>query len=80
MILDFSQFLSQSSVSLVLKITFLIVIGIYVIFSLMLTNKIRSFSKILFIPPQGGGGLMQKLTLVYSFVVIIFFFLVLIVL
>lgn len=80
MIIDFSHFLQQSSVYFAFKVIFLLIIGLYVIFCLMLTNKIRSFGKILFIPPQGGGNLMQRVTIIYSIIVIIFFFLVLIVL
>ena len=80
MILDPTNFFQQINIPLIIKIIFLILIGLYSIFSLMLANKVRSFNKILFLPPNGGGGLMQTLALVYSVTIVIFFLLALIML
>ena len=80
MIINSTALMNQINISLIIKIIFLIIIGLYVIFSLMLVNKIRSFNKILFLPPNGGENLMQAISVVYSVIIIIFFILALIVL
>ena len=80
MIINPSTLLQQINIPLLIKITFLVLVGLYAIFSLMLANKIRSFNKILFLPPNGGESLMQAVSLIYAVIVIIFFLLVLIVL
>jgi hypothetical protein len=78
MIFDPSNLFQQLNISLLIKITLLVLIGMYTVFSLMLANKIRSFNKILFLPTRSGGNLMQKAALIYSIIVFILFILTLI--
>jgi hypothetical protein len=73
MIFDPMTFLQNFTPPLFVKVTALIFIGLYALFSFMLATKIRSFNKILFLPPNSGGSLMQRLTLIYSFVVALLF-------
>jgi hypothetical protein len=73
MIFDPTTFLQNFNPHLFVKVTALIFIGLYAIFSFMLATKIRSFNKILFLPPNSGGNLMQQVTLLYSFMVALLF-------
>lgn len=77
---DITLIFQQSSIHLFVKIVFLVLIGLFLIFSLMIANKIRSFNKILFLPSRSGGSLMQSIAIVYSFVVFVLFVLAMILL
>lgn len=80
MIIDLTNYLQNSNIQLFIKITTLVFIGLYAMFCIMLATKIRSFNKILFLPPNSGGTLMQKIALIYSFCVVFLFLLALIML
>lgn len=80
MILDPMSLLQSINTHLLVKVTTLIFIGLYAIFSFMLATKIRSFNKILFLPPNSGGRLMQRITIFYSITIAALFLLTLIML
>jgi len=73
MIIDPTTILQNLDIPLFIKIIALILIGLYAIFSFMLATKIRSFNKILFLPPNSGGGLMQSIALMYTVTVLVLF-------
>ena len=80
MLPNFLNFFQQSNIHLFIKIIFLILVGLFMIFSLMLANKIRSFNKILFLPARGGGELIQSIAIIYSCIIFILFILAIIML
>lgn len=51
-----------SFVHLFIKIALLIMIGLYALFTLMLTTKVKSFNKVVFLPPSSGAELIQTTT------------------
>ena len=73
MIFDPTTILQNLNIPLFIKIAALILIGLYAIFSFMLATKIRSFNKILFLPPNSGGGLMQFIALMYTVTILVLF-------
>lgn len=73
MILDLTNILQQINIPVFIKSVSLVLIGLYAIFSIMLATKIRSFNKILFLPPNSGGGLMQTIAITYTIVVVLLF-------
>lgn len=73
MITDPINFLPNLNIDMLIKITSLVFIGMYAVFSFMLTTKIRSFNKILFLPPNSGGSLMQRIMIVYTITVAVLF-------
>ena len=75
MINDISQITHDPNFHLFIKVVALVVIGLFGVFSFMLATKIRSFNKILFLPPNSGGSFMQRLAVIYSLVVLVLFIL-----
>lgn len=73
MITDPTTLIHNLNLHVWVKLIALIFIGLYAIFSFMLATKVRSFNKILFLPPNSGGGLMQRLTIIYSVIVAVLF-------
>lgn len=79
MISELFPFIQDSNIQLFIKIMSLILIGLYAIFALMLANKIRSFNKILFLPPHSGGKLMQFIALIFFIAVLSLFLITLVI-
>ncbi len=79
MIIDPFVIFKNFSLTFFIKIVTLILIGLYAIFSFMLATKIRSFNKILFLPPRSGGKLMQTLAIIYFLAVLSLFLITLVI-
>jgi len=56
-----------------IKLALLILMGLYLIFTFMLTVKIRSLNKTVFLPPESGEVLIRVLAILYLLVVISLF-------
>lgn len=67
-------------IKIFIKIVVLIVIAIVAISSFMLATKIRSFNRVLFLPPKSGGELVQKMAVGYFITVLVLFLVALIML
>lgn len=55
------------------KISLLILIGLYTLFSFMLAIKIRSLNKIVFLPRESGEGLIRLFAIIYLLVALSLF-------
>jgi hypothetical protein len=62
-----------------IKVTLLILIGLYAAFSFMLIAKIRSLNKIVFLPDSSKAPFIQKFATVYFILVLSLFFLTLVI-
>ncbi|HZE86895.1 MAG TPA: DUF5657 family protein [Methylomirabilota bacterium] len=62
-----------NNIRLFIKVAFLILVGLYAIFTFMLATKIRSFNKILFLPANSGGAFLQLVAIIYFFIVLSLF-------
>ncbi len=76
---DIVSFTKSFPFALTMKIALLTLIGLYAIFSFMLSIKIRSFNKIVFLPPSSGAVFIQVFAYIYFFVVLSLFFLALVI-
>jgi len=76
---DLFPFIQNSNLQFFIKAMALTLIGLYAIFSLMLANKIRSFNKILFLPPKSGGWLMQAIAIIHFLAVLSLFLITLVI-
>ncbi|HSA83284.1 MAG TPA: hypothetical protein VLF20_00175 [Patescibacteria group bacterium] len=74
------SFVTPDIITLGMKIIILIIIGILGISAFMLATKIRSFNKILFLPPNSGGEFIQRVCTAYFVTVVVLFLLALLVL
>lgn len=73
-LLPFSQIFTNSQTSLILKVSVLLLIGLYNIFVLVIFNHIRSFKRILVINQTEGSHLIQKAALIYIIISFSLFF------
>lgn len=73
-------FIKPEMISLFSKVAILVVIAILGISALMLATKIRSFNKILFLPPYSGGSFVQRMAIFYFITIGVLFLLALLVL
>lgn len=80
MTLDPFFFTQSIYIKLFIKIVVLIVIAILGISAFMLAVKIRSFNKVLFLPPNSGGEFIQRVAIGYCIVVAVLFLFALLVL
>ena len=55
----------------IFKIGFLILLGVYIIFAFMLTNKVRSFKRIITL--STGSGVLFVQTFSYIFLILLLF-------
>lgn len=55
------------------KIALLILIGLYALFTLMLSVKIRSLNKTVFLPPESGETILRILAIIYFLAVLSLF-------
>lgn len=62
-----------------IKIALLVLIGLYGLFTIMLATKVRSFNKIVFLPPSSGATLIQFLTIFLALLLISLFFVTLVI-
>ncbi len=72
---DFIQLFGLANARLIFKIGFLIIVGLFVIFSFMLLTKVRALNRVIFLPPEAGKIVLQILTVLYFLVVLSLFFL-----
>lgn len=56
-----------------IKVALLILIGIYAIFTLMLSTKIRSLNKTVFLPRESGEIIIRFVAILYFFIVLSLF-------
>ena len=68
-------FTQHDFIKLLIKTVVLVIIAIVAISAFMLATKIRSFNRVLFLPPKSGGELVQKVAVIYFFIVIALFIL-----
>lgn len=55
------------------KIALLILMGLYLLFSLMLSTKIRSLNKTVFLPPESGEVILRVVAILYVLAVLSLF-------
>lgn len=55
------------------RIALLILIGIYLLFAIMLSTKIRSLNKTVFLPPQSGEVILRLFSIFYVLLVLSLF-------
>ena len=63
----------DAEAQLYVKIALLILIGLYVLFSLMLATKIRSLNKTVFLPTESGEIVIRLFAILYVLVVLSLF-------
>jgi hypothetical protein len=56
-----------------IKIALLILIGLYFVFSFMLSTKIRSLNKTVFLPPQSGEIVLRIFSILYVLAILSLF-------
>jgi hypothetical protein len=56
-----------------IKIALLILIGLYAFFTLMLSTKIRSLNRTVFLPTESGEGIIRFVAIIYFFAVLSLF-------
>lgn len=66
-------FTQPDFIKLFLKIIVLAIIVIVAISAFMLATKIRSFNRVLFLPPKSGGEFVQRIAIIYFFIVVVLF-------
>lgn len=66
-------FTQPDFIRLFMKIVVLIIIAIVAISAFMLATKIRSFNRVLFLPPKSGGELVQRIAIIYFITVVVLF-------
>jgi hypothetical protein len=71
--LDITQFIQQFRFDIIAKGALLVLIGLYIVFSLMLMTKVRSFNKIIFLPSTSGATFIQTATLILTVLLISLF-------
>lgn len=58
---------------LYVKIALLILMGLYLIFSLILSTKIRSLNRTVFLPPESGEVVLRVVAILYVLAVLSLF-------
>ena len=72
---DLLRFFGIADARLVFKIGFLILIGLYVLFTFMLVIKIKGLNRIVFLPSEAGKVLIQIFSILYFLAVLSLFIL-----
>ena len=71
--MDIFSILQNFNIVLVSKIFFLILLGIYIIFILMLANKIRSFDKIVVLSGKVSSAFVKSFAFFYLILLLFLF-------
>lgn len=77
---DLFPFLTPELINLSMKVFFLILVGFYLIFVIIVFNNVRSLRRIVIISSAAGSPLIQTLAIFYVLATIILFVLGLIIL
>lgn len=70
---DLFPFLTPEISSLIVKIIFLVLVGIYLIFVIIVFNNVRSLRRIIIISSAAGSPLIQFLAIFYLIATIVLF-------
>ncbi len=69
-----TQLFQTFHITLVIKIGFLLLIGMYLIFTVFLVNQVRSLNKLVRIEHGHASALVYTTTILYSLATIVLFF------
>ncbi len=76
---DFS-FLDQFNILIIVKAVFLIFLGLYLIFTILIFNNIRSLNRVVIIQKALGSPFIQTLAFIYLLATILLFLLAVVIL
>lgn len=71
--------LQQFNLLTAFKIAFLIMVGLYSLFAIMLYNQIQALSKIIFFPSQTSKTMIKLFSAIYIFLIVSLFFITLVI-
>lgn len=73
--LDFFTFFQEQGILLIFKLLLLGLIFVYIIFSFIVYNRVRSLNRTIFLAAAGASAILQTLSLVSFFVAVSLFIL-----
>lgn len=77
--MDINTLFQNINIVFIIKVFFLLLLGLYIIFIFMLVSKLRSFDKIILLQGASGGRIIRLLGLVYLFLLLFLFVLALVI-
>lgn len=71
--MDIGSIFQTINIIVIFKVFFLILLGLYIVFVVMLVSKLRSFDNIIHLPGTSGGGGIKLFAVIYLLLLVFTF-------